>query len=100
MVLCEDTTRCRSGQIVEQIRVALTQPIQIDAGAPLMVGMSVGVAIADSAGAAADDLLRDADPAMYTDKASRRNLVRRPTRRWGPPAFVRPPSVLALTDGH
>jgi diguanylate cyclase (GGDEF)-like protein len=73
VILCETTTRTEAGQIVEQIRFALTQPIEITAGSPLMIGMSVGVAIADNRDATADDLLRDADTAMYTDKGSRRD---------------------------
>ena len=73
VILCETTTLAEAGQIVGQIRSTLTQPIEITAGPPLTIGMSVGVAIADSPDAAADDLLRDADTGMYADKAIRRS---------------------------
>jgi two-component system, cell cycle response regulator len=76
VVLCEDTTPTQARQTVERIRAALTGPIDIDAGAPLVIGVSVGFAAADNAAASAEDLLRDADAAMYTDKASRSLLPR------------------------
>jgi two-component system cell cycle response regulator len=78
VVLCEDTTPGEALQTVEHIRAALADPIDIDAGAPLVIGVSVGFATADNAAASADDLLRDADAAMYTDKASRSLLQRGP----------------------
>jgi diguanylate cyclase (GGDEF)-like protein len=71
VLLCEDTTLAEARQTVERIRVALAEPIDIAAGAPLVIGVSVGVATADDAAAVADDLLRDADAAMYAEKASR-----------------------------
>ena len=72
VILCEDTTPTEARQTVEHIRTALTKPIEIAAGAPLTIGVSVGFATADNAAAvSADDLLRDADAAMYADKASR-----------------------------
>jgi two-component system, cell cycle response regulator len=76
VVLCEDTTPGEARQTVERIRAALTGPIDIAAGAPLVIGVSVGFAAADNAAASAEDLLRDADAAMYTDKASRSLLQR------------------------
>jgi diguanylate cyclase (GGDEF)-like protein len=72
VILCEDTTAADAEPIIAQIRSALTRPIEIGTGPPLTVGMSVGVAIADSACAAPNDLLRDADADMYTDKSSRK----------------------------
>jgi diguanylate cyclase (GGDEF)-like protein len=71
VILCEDTAAKGAAHIVAQIRSALTKPIEIRAGLTLTVGISVGVAIADTAAAAPNDLLRDADTAMYSDKASR-----------------------------
>jgi two-component system cell cycle response regulator len=71
VILCEDTTAEGAEQIVAQIRSAVTEPIEIGAGSPLTIGMSVGVAIADTVAATSTDLLRDADTAMYTDKATR-----------------------------
>jgi len=81
VILCEDTTAAEARQTVEHIRTSLTKPIDIAAGPPITIGVSVGVATADStAAASANDLLRDADNAMYTDKASR-NTARHPTDR-------------------
>jgi two-component system cell cycle response regulator len=71
VVLCEDTTSGQAQQIVALIRSALAVPIEIGAIAPLTVGLSAGVAIADAAEISADELLREADAAMYADKASR-----------------------------
>jgi len=73
VVLCEDTTSVEAQQIVGLIHSAIIKPIEIGANAPLSVGVSVGVAIADNANASSHDLLRDADAAMYTDKGSRDN---------------------------
>ena len=71
VILCEDTTAEGAEQIVTQIRSAVTKPIEISAGSPLIIGVSVGIAIADTAAAVATDLVRDADAAMYTDKRTR-----------------------------
>jgi len=72
VILCEDTTAEGAERIVAQIRAAVTEPIEISGGSPLTIGMSVGVAIADTAAAAPADLLRDADADMYSDKAIRK----------------------------
>ena len=78
VILCEDTTPEEARQTVEHIRTALADPIDIADGGPLTIGVSIGVATADKAdGACADDLLGDADSAMYIEKASR-NAARRP----------------------
>jgi diguanylate cyclase (GGDEF)-like protein len=72
VILCEDTTAAGARHTVEQIRVAVAEPIEIAEDAPLTIGISVGVATADNpAGTSADDLLRDADTVMYADKAAR-----------------------------
>ena len=71
VILCEDTTANGAERIVAQIRSAVTKPIEISAGSALTIGMSVGVAIAYTAAVTPPDLLRDADAAMYTDKATR-----------------------------
>jgi diguanylate cyclase (GGDEF)-like protein len=72
VILCEDTDPAQARHTVQQIRAALANPIDIVDGPPLTVGVSVGVATAGIAGeASANELLRDADTAMYDDKASR-----------------------------
>jgi diguanylate cyclase (GGDEF)-like protein len=70
VVLCEDTTRPEAEQLPGQIRATLTQPIPIGTEPPITIGVSLGIAIADGPETAPSDLLRDADRAMYTDKAS------------------------------
>jgi two-component system cell cycle response regulator len=72
VLLCEDTTALQAQQIVALIRSAVAEPIDVGVEPPLTVGMSVGVAIADTAEASPNDLLRDADAAMYIDKGVRR----------------------------
>jgi diguanylate cyclase (GGDEF)-like protein len=79
VVLCEDTTRPEAEQIVGQIRSTLTAPIPIGTEPPIIIGVSVGIAIANGPGTAPSDLLRDADHAMYTDKASANTPLRRTT---------------------
>jgi two-component system cell cycle response regulator len=71
VILCEDTTATGADHIVTQIRAAVTKPIEISADSFLTIGMSVGVAIADTADVVPADLLRHADAAMYADKATR-----------------------------
>jgi GGDEF domain-containing protein len=50
---------------------AVQQPIDID-GIPATVSASVGIAF-NRTGANADDILRDADAAMYAAKAAGKN---------------------------
>jgi diguanylate cyclase (GGDEF)-like protein len=77
VVLCEDTTPSEARQTVERIRAALTEPIDVAGnGASLVIGVSVGFAVAGNAAGSAEDLLREADAAMYTDKATRSLLQR------------------------
>jgi diguanylate cyclase (GGDEF)-like protein len=71
VILCEDTSAADAELTIAQIRCTLNKPIEIGAGSTITVGMSVGVAIANTTGAEPNDLLRDADADMYTDKASR-----------------------------
>ena len=71
VILCEDTTAEDAQQIVAQIRCALRAPIEISDGLAITVGISAGVAIANTGATAPNGLLIAADGAMYTDKASR-----------------------------
>jgi two-component system cell cycle response regulator len=81
VVLCEDTTSAQAQEIVSLMRSAVTAPIDIGATTRLSVGMSVGVAIAQTPDTSPADLLRDADAAMYTDKASGDTARSRETKR-------------------
>ena len=71
VVLCEDTGAEDAQQLVGRIHAALQDPIALDDGTSVAVGTSVGVALADRSTAAPDDVLKDADAAMYADKAAR-----------------------------
>jgi diguanylate cyclase (GGDEF)-like protein/PAS domain S-box-containing protein len=53
----------------ERLADELRRPIAID-GLSLVIGVSIGVAVATNSGLAADELLSHADAAMYTAKAS------------------------------
>lgn len=67
-----------AAQIATRIRQAITAPIVIE-GDELFFGMSIGVAVTarspDVGPHAADDLIRDADTAMYRAKDSGRNRI-------------------------
>ncbi|MCU1394255.1 MAG: hypothetical protein JWM34_2683 [Ilumatobacteraceae bacterium] len=60
--------------IAERLREAIVQPIVVD-GAELFVSGSIGITYADRLGVTADDLLRDADAAMYRAKARGRDCI-------------------------
>ncbi|MBP6018543.1 MAG: EAL domain-containing protein [Burkholderiaceae bacterium] len=60
--------------VAEKIRIALTQPFQID-GQPFWSGASIGVTMLYGGTKSTEDLLREADTAMYRSKAAGRNRV-------------------------
>ena len=60
--------------VAERLRRAIMQPLVID-GAELFVSGSIGIAFADRPGVTADELLRDADAAMYRAKARGRDCI-------------------------
>ncbi len=59
-------------EIAERVRRALVAPVPVD-GQEVKTSASIGVALARSPGATPDELLRDADTAMYQAKAVGRN---------------------------
>ena len=61
--------------IAERIVASIEEPFEI-AGRNVAVGISVGFAICDAAGATADGLIRNADLALYRAKAEGRNAYR------------------------
>ena len=61
--------------IAERIVAAIEEPCEIE-GRNVAVGISVGLAICDTAGATADGLVRNADLALYRAKAEGRNGYR------------------------
>ncbi len=60
--------------VAERLREAILEPLEVD-GSELYVTGSIGIAFADRAGVTADELLRDADAAMYRAKARGRDCV-------------------------
>jgi len=68
VVLCEDLTdRVDAVAVAEGIQRETAQPIVVD-GLAYVVSVSIGIALAASPETSADDLLRDADAAMYQAK--------------------------------
>jgi diguanylate cyclase (GGDEF)-like protein len=58
-------------KVAERLHAALAQPFQVD-DLELVVGASIGIAVGGSGDQDADDLLRDADIAMYSAKSQRK----------------------------
>ena len=67
VVLCEDTDADRAVRVAERIRRALATPIDLP-GRPVIVTASVGIAVTGEGTLTADDLLAQADTAMYVAK--------------------------------
>jgi diguanylate cyclase (GGDEF)-like protein/PAS domain S-box-containing protein len=77
-ILCEDlphgSARDRAIEIAQRLRGAVAQPFSIR-DTEMFVGLSVGIAIAERGDETPDELLRDADAAMYHAKAAGRGRV-------------------------
>jgi diguanylate cyclase (GGDEF)-like protein len=58
--------------LAKRILLAMSAPCDIN-GNPVVIGASIGIALAPSDGATADELLRHADLALYRSKSNRRN---------------------------
>src|SRR5581483_9963944 len=73
VVLCEDVDgEAEATAIAERLRETIGDPMVID-GAEYVVSVSTGIALAASPAVSADELLRDADAAMYQAKEDGRN---------------------------
>jgi diguanylate cyclase (GGDEF)-like protein/PAS domain S-box-containing protein len=79
--LIEDATTARAERVAERILAALAAPFELGEGT-VMLSASIGIAVTpglveeDDATSAADELLRDADTAMYAAKALGKGRVR------------------------
>ena len=62
------------GDVAERLRSAISQPLIVE-DTELYVSGSIGIAFSDRVGVTADELLRDADAAMYRAKARGRDCV-------------------------
>lgn len=66
----------RSAELVaERLQQALNRPFELDAGT-MHLSTSIGIALAAGSTATVDDVLKQADVAMYEAKAAGRNAVR------------------------
>lgn len=72
VVVSEDSDETAAGQLAERLRAVLAQPIEI--GARLVtVTASIGYAVVSDPDATADDVLAQADAAMYAAKQAGKN---------------------------
>jgi diguanylate cyclase (GGDEF)-like protein/PAS domain S-box-containing protein len=70
VVLCEDVAgRAEAAAIADRISLCLVRPFAC-AGKAIHVRSSIGIALAEGPSTSVDELLRDADAAMYQVKAS------------------------------
>ncbi len=67
-VLLEGADAAAASLVADRIHVAFAEPITLE-GRQLAVTASIGIASTDTAGKTAQELLRNADAAMYTAKA-------------------------------
>jgi diguanylate cyclase (GGDEF)-like protein/PAS domain S-box-containing protein len=75
VVLCDNLTGVSEAvAVAERIRASLATPY-VDEGATIHPTLSIGIAVCNAGEMAADDLLRDADAAMYRAKERGRNRV-------------------------
>ncbi len=75
VVLCDNLTGVSEAMaIAERIRASLATPYHDD-GATIHPTLSIGIAVCNAGEMAADELLRDADAAMYRAKERGRNRV-------------------------
>jgi diguanylate cyclase (GGDEF)-like protein len=69
VVIAEDTDETTAAGLADRLVRSLTEPVRIGE-LTVAVGASIGVTLTDTAGASPDDLLRNADVAMYAVKAA------------------------------
>ncbi|HUR18487.1 MAG TPA: EAL domain-containing protein [Acidimicrobiales bacterium] len=74
-VLLEDTNRDEAIGLAERIITTLHQPLDVD-GVEIFVGASVGIAMAEGDQTTPEELLRNADLAMYLAKSQGKGLWR------------------------
>jgi diguanylate cyclase (GGDEF)-like protein/PAS domain S-box-containing protein len=68
LIICEQLDGAHEAiRVAERVAQAITQPIVLSTGEHF-ISASIGIAVADSANALPEDLLRDADAAMYRAK--------------------------------
>ena len=73
-IVCENTEPADAEVLAERLRVAVTEPLSLS-GTSVSVGISIGIGSApggDEPGDVYERVVREADDAMYANKASRR----------------------------
>lgn len=71
-----DSATASAGAVAEKVRQALIAPFSLEGGAyEHHVFASIGVTLFPKAGSSADELVKEADTAMYRAKASGRNRI-------------------------
>jgi len=73
-VLLDDASRTQAMRVAESLRAALVPGIEFE-GRELFVTASIGVAVADTFDESPDNLIRNADVAMYVAKALGKNRI-------------------------
>jgi len=77
-ILCEDLgsadSRERATEIAQRVGTAMAQPFVVRC-TDMYIGVSIGIALATRGDEAADELLRDADAAMYHAKEAGRGRI-------------------------
>jgi diguanylate cyclase (GGDEF)-like protein/PAS domain S-box-containing protein len=71
LMLCDGLSDGDAVTVASRITVALAEPIDLPGGGTVVIGATAGVAGSASSGDALDDLIREADAAMYRAKAGR-----------------------------
>lgn len=75
LILCEDMDHPDDADIVAaRMQQAIARGFELD-GEHVSVGLSIGIAVAKAGQADADDLIREADDAMYRAKAESRDVL-------------------------
>jgi diguanylate cyclase (GGDEF)-like protein len=74
VVLADAQSETAAAQVAERLRAAIAQPVELG-GDVVVPGASIGIACGEGSRVSADDLLRQADLAMYRDKARTRQCA-------------------------
>ncbi|MCW2683365.1 MAG: domain S-box/diguanylate cyclase protein [Blastococcus sp.] len=80
-IVCENTEPGDAEILAERLRTTVTEPFVLG-GTPVSIGVSIGIGSApggDQPGDVYERVVREADDAMYRDKARRRRKARRDT---------------------
>jgi diguanylate cyclase (GGDEF)-like protein/PAS domain S-box-containing protein len=80
-IVCENTEQADAEVLAERLRASVTEPLSLG-GTTVAIGLSIGIGSVtggDHPGDVYERVVREADDAMYADKARRRRTARRDT---------------------